>query len=203
MNLASMRDIDATDPIGGLGPRVTPAPTPAPQPVRRDDGIVIGPDGKWSTDLPDPTQEVTLKTEPAPDAPIAPKCPPVGSFIRLLRPKCWRINEQAGAICKVLRHYQDEGMDIEGPTGLGWGIHATDESDAERGPCWEPVAPPAVREPLKVGDRVRILCGGCGVPDSEVGQIRTVDRLDGGSTLFRAGSWWHHIEKCGKQWERA
>lgn len=54
MNLHMMRDIDGCDPIGGLGPRVTPAPTPAPQPVRRDDGIVVGTDGKLSTDLPLP-----------------------------------------------------------------------------------------------------------------------------------------------------
>ncbi len=54
MNLAMMRDINAADPIGGLGPRVTPAPTPAPAPVRRPDGIVVGSDGKMSTDLPLP-----------------------------------------------------------------------------------------------------------------------------------------------------
>lgn len=55
MNLSRMRDIDAADPIGTLGPRVTPAPTPAPAPVRRGDGFIVGTDGKLSTDLPDPT----------------------------------------------------------------------------------------------------------------------------------------------------
>ena len=55
MNLASMRELDHNDPAGGLGPRVTPAPTPAPAPVKRGDGFVVGPDGKLSTDLPDPT----------------------------------------------------------------------------------------------------------------------------------------------------
>ena len=54
MNLASMTRIDHTDPIGGLGPRVTPAPTPAPQAVKRGDGFIVGPDGKLSTDFPPP-----------------------------------------------------------------------------------------------------------------------------------------------------
>jgi hypothetical protein len=65
--------VDAIDPIGGLGPKVTPAPAPAPQPHRRPDGIVIGPDGKWSTDLPDPSAAVsTPMPPPAEDA--AAKC---------------------------------------------------------------------------------------------------------------------------------
>jgi hypothetical protein len=54
MNLSRMRDIGATDPIGGLGPRVTPDPTPAPEPVKRPDGFIESPDGKLSTDLPEP-----------------------------------------------------------------------------------------------------------------------------------------------------
>ena len=52
--LHAMRDHNIADPLGGLGPRVERAPTPAPAPVVRPDGIVVGPDGKYSTALPLP-----------------------------------------------------------------------------------------------------------------------------------------------------
>lgn len=70
MNLSRMRDIDAADPIGTLGPRVTPAPTPAPAPVRRTDGFIVSPEGKLSTDLPDPT----VTANPPPTTPDAAVC---------------------------------------------------------------------------------------------------------------------------------
>lgn len=87
MNLHMMRDINAGDALPGLGPRVTPAPTPAPQPVRRPDGIVVGPDGKLSTDFPPPPPEPswpfpTGTAAPAPE-PIPEPEPGAHGFMRI------------------------------------------------------------------------------------------------------------------------
>ena len=54
MKLSAIRDLNAQDDLGGLGPKVTPAPTTAPAPVPIGGGIVRHPDGKLSTDLPEP-----------------------------------------------------------------------------------------------------------------------------------------------------
>jgi hypothetical protein len=59
MKLLRMRDLDANDPLPGLGPKVvpTPAPTPPPAPAQvpgAREGVLVGPDGKMSTDLPLP-----------------------------------------------------------------------------------------------------------------------------------------------------
>lgn len=121
MSLHMMRDIDAADPIGGLGPRVTPAPTPAPTPVRREDGIVVGPDGKLSTDLPLPPG-----MEPSP----------------------WPF-----------------------PTGTA--------------------APVAVREPLKVGDKIRHA--------TSAHIVQTVIRIDGNRAWVDRGGWTDCVNGL---WER-
>lgn len=54
MKLSAIRDLGVQDDLGGLGPKVTPAPTTAPAPVPIGGGIVRHPDGKLSTDLPEP-----------------------------------------------------------------------------------------------------------------------------------------------------
>lgn len=87
-----------------LGPPIR-TPTPAPEPVRRPDGIVIHPDGRMSTDLPLPDGMGT-PVRPFPTAPTPAPTPvpvedaqclkpaplKVGDKVRLLRPGEWRID---------------------------------------------------------------------------------------------------------------
>jgi len=59
MKLLAIRDFNENDPLPGLGPKVerkpeTPAPAPVPSPSNPN--ILIGPDGKMSTDIPENKQ---------------------------------------------------------------------------------------------------------------------------------------------------
>jgi hypothetical protein len=54
MKLLAIRDLNQQDPIGGLGPKVEPTPAPTPEPKPQDGPIVVGSDGKMSTNIPPP-----------------------------------------------------------------------------------------------------------------------------------------------------
>lgn len=95
--LAHMRDMNEADPLPGLGELKPRAEKEAPKPVRRSDGIVIAPDGKWSTDLPEPTEDAPAAPPPIIAQPTASDSVPpaeaepgahgfLGCRVRLLRP---------------------------------------------------------------------------------------------------------------------
>ncbi len=54
MNLVSMRELDAVDPLPGLGPKILPPPPPPPQakPLPGNPEVIVQPDGKFETRIP-------------------------------------------------------------------------------------------------------------------------------------------------------
>lgn len=157
-----MRDLNRADPLPELGPRVEPTPPPAPAPIKRPDGFVVGPDGKLSTALPDPTvntwccgvihtstcsQTAPCQTQPAPvAAPIPADAPPwpfpQGAMWRSrTSPECfyrWHEGRAQGWSC-------GRWFDFVTPF---------ERRCFDNLPGFEPLP----REPLKVGDKVRLTC---------------------------------------------
>ena len=79
--LSHMRDLNQGDALPGLGRKIEPKPAPAPEPVRRPDGFIVGADGKLSTDLPPPAVPVWPFPSGKPEHP--PPEPGVHGFMRI------------------------------------------------------------------------------------------------------------------------
>ena len=179
--IGAMRDINAADPVGGLGPRVTPAPTPAPAPVKRGDGFVVGPDGKLSTDLPDPTVPAVIGGVPVWPFPHMPTAAPDPDQVT----NCWRCDTPyliASPACPMCLA-TNANVDLDK-------AHA--EMDAHAAP---PVA-------LRVGDRVRLLPAAvrsC-VRHNAIGSVCVVESV--GASAFLA-YWALSLRDEGVEWERA
>ena len=93
--LAHMRDMNEADPLPGLGELKPRAEPEAPKPVRRSDGIVVGADGMWRTDFPEP-DPTGASAPPDPPAPPPDEAEPgahgfikEGDLVRLLRGHQW------------------------------------------------------------------------------------------------------------------
>lgn len=143
MNLAAIRDFNENDPPTGLGPKVErPAPEPA-QPAEVRPGIVVGPDGKMSTNIPPPAPPespadviarriLDALPEPAPvdDAACAREPLKVGDWVRFVDD--YVVDELRGAVVQVVRFDYSDGRTAE-----GWWVGPEDE-----GTSWTRCAPP-------------------------------------------------------------
>jgi hypothetical protein len=169
----AMRDINAADPVGGLGPRVTPAPTPAPAPVPIGNGIIRAPDGKLSTDLPDPTAPAPIlckcgltpaacaMTSCSPQSPAEPSTPgwpfPQRACVEPGVPDGAMWREKDGPLFFRWDAVNDRA-ELNNPDDyLGWTTSDVEwvRGDFDNGVLFERIAaPPAA---LRVGDRVRLI----------------------------------------------
>lgn len=215
MNLSSMRDIDAADPIGGLGRKIEPTPAPAPAPVRRPDGFVVHPDGTLSTDFA-PPPGMAPSTPPHTPAPLPSPFP-----YPFRRPPILCLDPGAhGFLREPLKVGDRVRSLISGSVFTVVDATANDDgrikvrrADGKVIPCrllkegktWDRIPAPVAPERLKVGDMVRVLSGFYDA--KRHGLVAPVEQIDGatfriGSTTI-SGSAGLLVSEEGKTWERA
>lgn len=169
MNLLAIRDLNAEDPLPGLGPKVErPAPEPA-KPAEVRPGIVVDADGKMSTNIPPPAAPFaahaagssphlhnntncrpyiappTEEPGPAPpdtDPPEAAREPlKVGDWVRLLRPEAWSIRAHAYRAGTIVQVTEIDGRRFLFGPGFGMNYLACGEQPTE-GRDWVRCDPP-------------------------------------------------------------
>lgn len=201
-NLASMRgDMNADDPLGGLGPRVEPTPPPAPAPVSRGDGFLVHPDGTLSTEIEPPSGPPPAPAPADPDddyppvaAPIPADAPPwpfpQGAMWRHLHTGLFYRWHDGRAECRAEHEYAWRGSCV------------TERDKFDVREVFEPIA--SAPAPLKVGDKVRVCPSGMGNYYAG-GEVLTVAKIAGDGRFWTADDPtepFGHIDG-GIYWERA